>query len=61
MINDPPIVAWTVREWARQTSLSKTYVYNLINAGKLSSVKSGKKRLITTSPKDYLDTLAQAA
>ena len=54
----PPIVAWTVRDWATQTSLSKSYVYILINARKITSVKSGKKRLITTSPIEYIQSLA---
>jgi excisionase family DNA binding protein len=54
----PPIVAWTVRDWAEQTSLSKSYVYILINARKITSVKSGKKRLITTSPAAYIQSLA---
>jgi excisionase family DNA binding protein len=54
----PPIVAWTVRDWAEQTSLSKTYVYILINAGTIASVKAGKKRLITTSPIEYIQSLA---
>ena len=60
-MNETPIVAWTVRDWARQTSLGRSYVYILINAGKIGSVKSGRKRLITTSPKDYIASLAKAA
>ena len=54
----PKIYAWTVREWAQQTSLSKSYVYVLLSAGRISSVKAGKRRLITTAPADYIDSLA---
>lgn len=56
--SQPKICAWTVREWAQQTSLSKSYVYVLLNAGRISSVKAGKRRLITTPPADYIDSLA---
>jgi len=55
---DPPIVAWTVNDWARLTSLSKSYVYKLVSRGVLTSVKSGKRRLITTAPQSYIDALA---
>ena len=58
IMTDPDIVAWTVRDWAKQTSLSKSYVYILINARKITSVKSGKRRLITTAPETYLSSLA---
>ena len=60
-MNETPIVAWTVREWARQTSLGRSYIYILINAGKIRSVKSGRKRLITTPPRDYIEGLDKAA
>lgn len=55
---DPPVVAWTVKDWAHQTSLSKSYVYILVAKKKLASVKAGTRRLITTSPADYLQSLA---
>jgi excisionase family DNA binding protein len=58
MATDPPIRAWTVRDWAHITSLSKSYVYVLLNRHVITSVKSGKRRLITTSPDDYIQRLA---
>jgi len=57
-VSPSPIKAWTVREWARLTSLSKSYVYILIGNGTITSVKSGRRRLITTSPDDYIGSLA---
>jgi excisionase family DNA binding protein len=62
MADDPnPIVAWTVRDWARQTSLSKSYVYVLLEKRRIASVKAGKRRLITTPPDQYIASLAEAA
>lgn len=55
---DPPIVAWTIQDWARQTSLSKSYVYILIAKNKIESVKAGKRRLIRTPPEVYIKSLA---
>jgi len=54
---DPPIVAWTIRDWAKQTSLSKSYIYVLIAKNKIESVKAGKRRLIRTPPEVYLRSL----
>jgi len=55
---NPPIVAWTVKDWGSRTSLSKSYIYVLISKGIITSVKSGRKRLITNAPETYLDKLA---
>jgi hypothetical protein len=51
-------VGWRISEWANDTGLSRAYVYLLLGAGTISSVKSGNARIITTSPKDYLASLA---
>ena len=53
------ILAWRVRPWAEAVSLSTSYVNVLIRQKIISSVKAGSVRLITTSPRDYLDRLAQ--
>ena len=52
---------WRVNEWARDTGLSRAYVYNLLGAGRLCSVKVGTARIITTTPAEFLDRAAQAA
>lgn len=57
-MDSSPIRAWTVRDWAIQTSLSKSYVYVLLARGRITSVKAGKRRLITTSPDAYISSLA---
>lgn len=48
------VVAWGLRDWCRATSLSKAFVYELIAAGKVESVRVGGKRLITTSPREFV-------
>jgi hypothetical protein len=58
MASSSPIVAWTVRDWAHHTSLSKSYVYILLTKGVITSVKAGKRRLITTPPDEYIGSLA---
>lgn len=50
-------VAWTVKEWAPLVSLSRSYVHILIQQNAIDSVKAGTRRLITTSPDEYLARL----
>lgn len=39
-------------------SLSRSYVYELIAAGKLQTVKAGRRRMVTESAiADYIDSL----
>lgn len=52
-------VAWSVSSWCHETELSKSYIYELIAAGKVRSVKIGGKRLITTPPRQFIDDLAE--
>ena len=52
-------VAWTVKEWAALVSLSRPYVHILIKNNTIDSVKAGSRRLITTSPEDYLARLVE--
>jgi hypothetical protein len=48
---------WRVREWAAAASVSPAYVYLLLNEQKLVAVKSGRARIILTSPAAYLESL----
>ena len=52
-----PKFGWRVREWAAAASVSQAYVYNLLNEQKLIAVKSGRARIILTSPATYLESL----
>jgi hypothetical protein len=57
----PNKAGWRISEWTEDTGLSRAYVYILINENKISSVKSGAARIITTSPAAYLGSLEGAA
>lgn len=59
----PPaeIVGWRPAEWSRAVGVSRSLVYELMQAGKVDSVKLGQARIITTSPRDFLDSLRRAA
>jgi hypothetical protein len=43
--------------WCADTDLSPAYCYELIAAGTVESVKIGGKRLITTSPREFVESL----
>jgi len=50
-MNSPPKsprLAYTVKEAAMLLSLSRSLVYELINAGKLETIKIGRARRITS-------------
>lgn len=50
-MNSPPRsprLAYTVKEAATLLSLSRSLVYELINAGKLETIKIGRARRITS-------------
>ena len=51
-------VAWTVEEWKTATGLGNTTVFELMKRGALRSVSVGRRRLILTSPVEYLNSLA---
>jgi hypothetical protein len=51
-------VGWRVSEWSRAVGLSRATVFNLLADGTISGVKSGGARIITTSPRNYLASLA---
>lgn len=54
----PTKAGWRVGEWTKDTGLSRATTYNLLNEGKIRSVKSGSARIILTSPSQYLESLA---
>ena len=52
---------WSVNDWAAAAGVGRTLTYDLLNGGKLTSVKVGAKRIITTPPKAFLDSLAKGS
>jgi hypothetical protein len=48
---------WRVAEWASAAGCSRSFVYNLLAAKQLDSVKLGRSRVIITHPADFLATL----
>ena len=54
-------LAWTCPHWAEATDIPLGTVREMVAEKQIASVKSGRRRLITTSPADYLASLAGAA
>jgi hypothetical protein len=52
--------AWRVNGWLAEVPISRTKLYAEIGAGRIATVKVGSATLITTSPHDYLASLAAA-
>lgn len=50
----PTKAGWRVNEWSADTGLSRSYVYELIGAGGIKTVKIGSMRIIVTRPEQYL-------
>ena len=48
---------WPVKDWQIAAGISHSSVYELLKANKLDSVKFRGKRLITTHPKAFLESL----
>ena len=54
-------LAWTCPHWAEATDIPLGTVRELVADKVIDSVRSGRRRLITTSPADYLASLAAEA
>ena len=56
---DEPVgpAGWRVADWARETTLSPSYVRLLVKEEKVRSVLAGKARIILTPPLAYLEGL----
>jgi hypothetical protein len=57
--SNPEKVAWSVKSWCAAVELSPAYCYELLAAGKIQSVNIGGKRLIITSPREFVVELAR--
>jgi len=51
---------WRIAEWHRDAGVSRSKTYELLEDGKIQSVKVGAARIITTSPAEFLASLAAA-
>jgi excisionase family DNA binding protein len=49
-----PRVGWRVNDWADSVGLGRAYTYEMINEGRIKSVKVGGARIITTPPDEFL-------
>jgi len=47
---------WPIADWAAAVGLCRASVYNLLDDGAIDSAKVGKRRLILTHPRDFLQT-----
>jgi hypothetical protein len=60
-VPSPTKVGWRVGQWAEDVGVSRAYVYELISAARINSVKLGAARIITTKPGEFLASLAEEA
>jgi excisionase family DNA binding protein len=56
---NPDKVGWRVNEWADDVGLGRAYTYELIKEGRIKSVNTGRARIITTPPTEFLRQLAE--
>lgn len=53
-------VGWRIREWADAVGISRSQTYELLSEKKITAVKMGAARIITTQPRDFLQSLMTA-
>jgi len=58
-VNPQNKVGWRVREWRGALGLGHTKTAELVKNRDVDSVMVGSARIITTSPREYLDRLAK--
>ena len=46
---------WSIPDWCDATSLGRTKTFELISNGSIRSIREGRRRIIITSPADYLN------
>lgn len=50
---------WRVPSWCAEVDCGRSFAYELIKENKISSVKLGAMRIITTPPAQFLASLAE--
>jgi hypothetical protein len=58
--NRLPKAGWRPIEWGEAAGVSRASVFKLLAAGKISSVKFGTARIITTPPEKFIASLGDA-
>jgi hypothetical protein len=51
---NPEQCAWSVRSWCRALDLSHAFAYELLAEKKIRGIKVGGKRLIVTTPSEFI-------
>lgn len=51
-------VGYTVNEWCHAAGLGRSKLYEMIADGTVQSVTVGRRRIITTTPADFLAALS---
>lgn len=49
--------AWRIPEWASATGVGRSKIYELLAAGQIASVCIGRRRVIVTSPADFIKAM----
>lgn len=49
---------WPTDEWCNDTGVGRSTSYELEAAGKIKAVRVGKRRIIITPPREFLEALA---
>lgn len=53
--------AWSIDEWRAMYGLGRNSTYNLINSGKLKTIKVGRRRLVTAEADESFRLAMQRA
>ena len=53
---------WSLRQWSDETGdIGRSTIYRLLDEGRIKSVKVGGRRVILTSPREYLEAAVAEA
>ncbi|NQW11055.1 MAG: hypothetical protein HQ481_14400 [Alphaproteobacteria bacterium] len=52
---------WSVNDWSAAAGISRSSTYELITSGDLETAKFGNRRIISTHPREWIESLKGAA
>lgn len=58
-LTDSERAGWSVPAWTRAVGIGRSTTFNLLKHGTITSVRIGKRRIIMTPPREFLDRLAR--